>query len=499
MCETLLALQDICKQFSGINALQHVHFDVRAGEVHVLMGENGAGKSTLMKIISGIYRADSGAMEYLGKPTTVLSPGAAQAMGIAMIHQELNNVPDMTIAENLFLGREPTRHLFLDRRKMNADASELLQKIRMNFDPNRKMNTLSIAQMQMVEIVKAISLHARILIMDEPTSAISNQEVETLFEIIRMLRNQQVGIIYISHKMEETFRIADRITVLRDGQSVGTYPKEELNRDRLIMLMVGRELTHVYPPRTQRQPGKALLTVNGLCNDAVHNVHFTLHSGEVLGIGGLMGAGRSELLESLFGVRSCCKGNIEINGQITRIRSPRDAIAHSMAFVTEDRKRTGLNLKTTIKRDMSIVTLAKFCRMRSFVRDHMENQAVDQGIRDLNIKTPSRNQMVVNLSGGNQQKVILARWLMACPEIILLDEPTRGIDVGAKYEIYKIIQNLAAQGKGVLMVSSELPELIGVCDRVLMVCHGEVTGELLQGDMTQEAMMQLATKERTKP
>ena len=497
MAETLLALQGICKRFSGVVALENVSFDVRAGEVHVLMGENGAGKSTLMKIINGIYKADQGKMLLHGVETSVSSPRDAQEKGIAMIHQELNNIPDMTVGENLFLGREPGKCGLVNRKQMYQKTEALLEPIQLKVDPKCKMRALSVAQMQMVEIAKAISYDSKVIIMDEPTSAISDQEVETLFGIIRMLRNRGVGIIYISHKMDEVFRIADRITVLRDGQAVGTYNTDQLDRDQLITLMVGRELTDIYPPKAGKMGGKTLLKVSGLSNDVVHNIHFELHAGEVLGIGGLMGAGRSELLETLFGVRNWSAGSMEIESKPVDVRNPGKAIANSIAFVTEDRARTGLNLKTSIKRDMSIVMLSKFCS-RGVIRNKRENAAVDQEIRHLNIKTPSRNQLVAKLSGGNQQKVILARWLMSNPRIILLDEPTRGIDVGAKYEIYTIIQQMAAEGKGVLVVSSELPELIGICNRVLMMCNGEITGELTGDELTQEAMMKLATQERAK-
>ena len=495
MQDILLSLENISKYFSGVPALQNINFELRSGEVHILMGENGAGKSTLMKIINGIYKADSGQMCFLGKKNFIHSPLEAQQLGISMIHQELNNVPDMTIAENLFLGREPVRFGLLDKKKMITDAQKLLEPIHLEIDVKRKMNSLSVAQMQMVEIAKAISYNAKVIIMDEPTSAISEQEVQTLFKVIKKLSEQGVGIIYISHKMDEVFAIGDRITVLRDGITCGTFNVKDTSRDQLITTMVGRELSAIYPPRSKRTIGKELLRTEELCNNMVTDISFSLRAGEILGIGGLMGAGRSELIESLFGLRKITKGKLYIHNKLVDFNAPSKAIKTKMALVTEDRKRTGFNPTTSIKRDMSIVTLKKFCKM-NVIRTFLENKAVDQGIQSLNIKTYGRNQKVINLSGGNQQKVILARWLMAQPDIILLDEPTRGIDVGAKYEIYAIIQRLASEGKAVLIVSSELPEIIGICDRVLMMCEGRITGELQGKEMTQESMMHLATKRR---
>ena len=494
MClrECLLTLRGVCKRFAGVKALDDVSFDLYAGEVHVLMGENGAGKSTLMKIIDGIYRPDAGEMLLKGKPVRIHSPREAQGSGIAMIHQELNNVPEMTIAENLFLGREPGARGFFDRKRLNEETRRVLEPIGLDISPNTKMKALSVAKMQMVEIAKAISYNADIIIMDEPTSAITQTEVDALFRIIGMLREKGVGIIYISHKMNEVFRIADRITVLRDGRTIATNNASAYTRDRLIALMVGRELTNMYPPEIPHTTGVAVLRVDNVHCAGIESASFSLHAGEILGLGGLMGSGRSELLEAIFGMRPLEGGSIELNGKLVNFGHPSDAIRSKIAFVTEDRKRSGLNLKASVKRDMSIVTLSAYCRMRGILSRRLENEAVDRGIRMLNVKTPSRNQLIVNLSGGNQQKVILARWLLASPDVILLDEPTRGIDVGAKYEIYQIIRRLAADGKAILMVSSEMPELIGVCDRVIMLCEGRLTGELCRGEMCQEAMMSLA-------
>lgn len=494
MNKSLLQLDHVTKRFPGVLALDDVQFELRSGEVHVIMGENGAGKSTLMKIADGIYRPDEGEMRINGEQVTISSPTQAIQHGIAMIHQELNAVLDMTVAENIYLGKEPGNGLFVDRRKMCQAAREALAQLRVEINPNAKMRDLSVAKRQMVEIAKAVSRNAQIIIMDEPTSAISDKEVDALFAVVRMFRERGAGIIYISHKMDEIFRIADRITVMRDGKTIGTYQADELNNDKLISLMVGRELTNIYPPKPERVLGETALEVLDLTNEpCFRHVSLSVRRGEILGIAGLMGAGRSELVETLFGMRKAQSGTVKINGTQRRIRSPKDAIAAGMALVTEDRKQTGLNLKTTIKKDMSIVSLSQFCTAGQFIRDKQENAAVDDGIRRLEIKTPGRNQMVTNLSGGNQQKVIIARWLMSDPDIIIMDEPTRGIDVGAKYEIYAIMMELAAQGKAILMVSSEMPEIIGVCDRVVVMHEGRLTGELSEAEMNQEAIMALAS------
>lgn len=494
MSECLLSLKEITKSFGAVRALDSVNFDVMSGEVHVLMGENGAGKSTLMKIIDGIYRLDEGEIALNGEKITISSPHEAQEYGIAMIHQELNNILEMTVAENIFLGREPKRMGLLDKKKMNQDAQKALKPINLNIDPSTKMKNLSIAQMQMIEIAKAISMKARILIMDEPTSAISEKEIDTLFEIIRLMRKKGVGIIYISHKMDEVFKIADRITVLRDGKSVITCPANELDRNRLITLMVGREITNVFPPVIPHDVGDVILEVEELsCEPHLRPISFHLHAGEVLGVGGLMGSGRSELLETIFGVRSKTSGVIRVCGREVDVYAPTEAISCGMAYVTEDRRQTGLNLKTTILKDTSIVTLDKYCIYNQIIEMDKERKAVEEISNTLDLKAPSITSMVSNLSGGNQQKVVLARWLLSDPQIILLDEPTRGIDVGAKYEIHIIIQKLAASGCAVLMVSSEMPEIIGVCDRVIVLQEGQLMGDLQRQEMTQEAIMNLAS------
>lgn len=493
MKDRLIELIGITKVFPGVIALDDVSFDLFEGEVHVLMGENGAGKSTLMKIIDGIYKPEHGEVRLFGKKADIKSPKDALEQGIAMIHQELNPVLEMTIAENIYLGREPGKAGLLNRRSMNKAARETLKRLALELDPDLRMKELTVAQMQMVEIAKAISYNSRIIIMDEPTSAISDKEADALFDIIRMLKGNGAGIIYISHKMNEIFRIADRITILRDGKAVDTRSAAELDANKLIALMVGREISQMYPPRIEHRYGEVALEVTSLTHRGLfENISFSLRKGEVLGIAGLMGAGRSELVETIFGMRKAHKGAVSVNNKACQFCAPNKAIKAGIALVTEDRKHTGLNLKSTVKRDMSIVTLQNYCRFNQVVVNARENAAVDEGIQKLNIKTPSRNQMIDNLSGGNQQKVILARWLMAQSDVFILDEPTRGIDVGAKYEIYSIIMQLAAEGKAVLMVSSEMSEIIGICDRVLVMHAGRVTGELNRNEMTQENIMALA-------
>lgn len=493
MEQPLLELKNITKRFPGVVALNHVQLAVRSGEVHVLMGENGAGKSTLMKIVDGIYEPDEGEVLVRGEKAKIHSPLDAMRSGIAMIHQELNTVLHMTVAENIFLGREMGKGFLYEKKEMIRAAAEVLEKLKIDLNPERKVISLSVAQRQMVEIAKAVSMDAQIIIMDEPTSAISDKEVDTLFRVIEAFREEGKGIIYISHKMDEVFRIADRITVLRDGQTVGTYEKAEITPETLISKMVGRELKAIYPEPDGHPLGEEILCVDGLaCKNIFYDVSFSLKRGEILGISGLMGAGRSEVAEAIFGLRQRDGGVIKVKGSEIKIRTPEDAIRAGIAFITEDRAQTGLNLKTTVKKDISTLTLDQYCSRLSVIDRNKENQAADESIQRLRIKTPSSNQMVKNLSGGNQQKVIIARWLLADPDILIMDEPTRGIDVGAKFEIYTIMRELAASGKAILMISSELPEIIGMCDRTIVMHEGRVTGTLGRNEMSQERIMKLA-------
>jgi ABC-type sugar transport system, ATPase component len=493
--EILLELKHITKRFPGVLALDDVNLKVAAGKVHVVMGENGAGKSTLMKIIDGIYHPNQGELLLYGKPMKINSPIEAMKNQIAMIHQELNTILDMTVAENIFIGREFGSGILYDAKRMNEEACKALAELNLRINPKVKMRELSVAKRQMVEIAKAVSMNAQIIIMDEPTSAISDKEVDALFGIINEFKKRGVGIIYISHKMDEIFRIAEDITVMRDGKSIGTYSAEELDQNTLIAKMVGRNIENIYPESLPHALGAEILRVDKLSSKgAFRNVNLSLRAGEILGISGLMGAGRSELAESIFGIRKIDSGEISINGQKVDISSPKDAIKAGLAFITEDRSQTGLNLKTTVKKDMSILTLKQFCKWGQVIIKELENKLVDAGIKRLKIKVSSRNQSIKTLSGGNQQKVIIARWLLAEPEILIMDEPTRGIDVGAKYEIYNIMMELAARGKAIVVISSELPEIIGVCSRVMVMHEGIVTGELKKTEMTQESIMKLATK-----
>ncbi|QUI22188.1 sugar ABC transporter ATP-binding protein [Vallitalea pronyensis] len=493
MRDTILEMKQITKRFPGVLALDQVSFDLIPGEVHVLMGENGAGKSTLMKILAGIFQQDHGEVIYNGEVISLDSPKTALDMGISMIHQELNTILDMTVAENISLGKEPGSMGFVNRKVMNETASSLLKSIDVEIDPNTKMRDLSIAQMQMIEIAKAISYRSNIIIMDEPTSAISEREVENLFHIIQRLKKQQVAIIYISHKMKEIYQIADRITIFRDGQYIATKIAEDLPKEELIALMVGRKLDQMFPEK-DNQVGETILEVKNLSLDGVfEDVNFQLKKGEILGFAGLMGAGRSEVVETIFGIHQATGGVLEMAGNRLQFRSPSEAIKHGFAMVTEDRKKTGLNLKTSIMKDMTITSLDQLCQLRCFLDHAKEAKYADQQINSLNIKTPSRHQKVSHLSGGNQQKVIVGRWLMTEPDILIMDEPTRGIDVGAKYEIYAIILELAKRGKSIIVVSSELPEIIGLCDRVVIMHEGKVTGILEREAFSQERIMAYAT------
>ena len=492
----VLEMKHIFKSFPGVKVLQDVTLQVKPGEVHALMGENGAGKSTLMKILMGIYKADQGNILFDGQEVSLINPKDAMDKGIAMIHQELNTVLDMEVAENIFIGREilKNKHLYLvDKAKMREEAKRYFDELQIEINPRAIMRTLSVAQMQLVEIVKAISVKSKLIIMDEPTSAITEKETAILFKQIENLKKQGVAIIYISHKMDEIFRIADRVSVLRDGLFIGTKASQELTEEELIKMMVGREITEIYP-KDEATIGKIVLEVKNLSRkNHIHNVNFSLHQGEVLGIAGLVGAGRSELVETIFGIYPKSEGEIWINGKIAKIKSPKQAIKYKMALITEDRKLTGLNLAGSVKENISLAALGSVSN--GGILDGKKEAAIaDQYIMDMGIKTPSRESLVSILSGGNQQKVVLAKWLFAKPEIIIFDEPTRGIDVGAKRDIYLLINNLAKEGKAVIVISSEMPEIIGICDRTLVMCGGQITGELYRSHFSQELIMKYASR-----
>ena len=487
-------MEGISKSFSGVVALSGVNLEVGRGEVHALMGENGAGKSTLMRILSGIIQKDMGSICLDEKPVDIKSPKAALDLGIAMIHQELNPVRAMTVSENIFLGKEPCYRMtnVVNKSKQRDLALALLREMDIAISPDSRMESLSVAQMQMVEIVKAISYNSRIIIMDEPTSAITSQEVAKLFEIIRGLKARGISIIYISHKMDEIFRISDTVTVLRDGRHIETRPASQLDGDILVRLMVGREIGDWFP-KVNCPKGEVSIEVNGLAKRGLfQDIRFKARKGEILGFAGLMGAGRTEIMETLFGLRRADAGTVTLNGKKARIQSPAEAIKKGIALITEDRQLKGLNLKASVKDNITLVNLRKYSRLGQILKAREENLAADSMIKKLGIKTTHRNRMVKTLSGGNQQKVVLAKWLLNDPEIMILDEPTRGIDVGAKAEIYRLIAQLAEQGKTIIMISSEMEEILALCDRVIVICHGRITGEFEHGSFNQEDIIKAA-------
>lgn len=495
--EYVLEMKDICKSFPGVKVLENVNLQIKPGEVHALMGENGAGKSTLMKILMGIYKADKGSIVLQGQETVIHGPKDAMGKGISMIHQELNTLLDMEVAENVFVGREILKKGFskmkiVDLDKMRDETARYFREMSIDIDPRAKMRTLSVAEMQLVEIVKAISLNSKIIVMDEPTSAITEKEAQVLFAQIDRLKKQGVAIIYISHKMDEIFRISDTITVLRDGQWIGTKPASELDDNSLIKMMVGRELTDIYP-KEPAPIGDVILEVKDLSRGKkVKNVSLTLRRGEVLGIAGLVGAGRSELVETIFGLYPKTGGEIFLNGKKTDIKNPKEAIKNKIALITEDRKLTGLNLIASVKENISIVSLSKMSK-NGIIDKKRENEVAEKYIKELKIKTPNGNAIVGNLSGGNQQKVVLAKWLLDEPEIIIFDEPTRGIDIGAKRDIYLLINELAKEGKAVIVISSEMAEVMGISDRIAVMCEGQLKGMIQREEFSQELIMSYAS------
>src|SRR6266545_739818 len=473
----LLSLRNVSKTFPGVRALDDVRLDVRKGTVHALMGENGAGKSTLMKCVIGIYQADSGTMTFKGDAFEGVSIHSALRRGISMIHQELSPVPHMTIAENIFLGREPTTwYGLVDMKRMNANTKELLHRLGIVLDPETKMIDLSIANRQLVEIAKAISYDSDLIIMDEPTSAITEVEVRRLYGIIRSLRAQGRSVIYITHKMDEVFEITDEVTVFRDGRYIGTDPTASLTRDTLIQRMVGRSLTDMFP-KEAAPIGEIAVEVRNLTGRRFKDVSFQVKRGEIFGVAGLMGAGRTELLEAVFGVTRPHAGEIFVNGAKAAIRSPADAIRHGFALLTEDRKLTGLYPNATVRDNMSIANIRRYFR-RLLINFKKMDSDCERMRALMQIKTPSIRQTIKHLSGGNQQKVLVSRWLLIEPSILILDEPTRGIDVGAKFEIHRLMTEMAKQGKTIIMISSELPEILGMSDRIMVMHEGDKVGEL---------------------
>jgi inositol transport system ATP-binding protein len=491
--EYLLEMKSISKSFSGTYALQNVSLRLRPGSVLALMGENGAGKSTLMKILSGIYRPDEGEILIKGERVTINSPRDSLNLGISMIHQELTPIDEMTIAENIFLGREPTRMGVVWYAEMYRRTRELFDQIGIPLDPKTRMKDLKVSDIQLVEIAKAVSYDSDIIIMDEPTSAITDREVHQLFRVIRDLKSKGKGIIYISHKMDEIFEISDDIMVLRDGQFIDSKPAGETNNKELITMMVGRELKDIFPGN-RPEPGEVVLEVKGLTKHKwFHNVSFELRKGEILGFAGLMGSGRTEVMEALFGIVPFDSGEILLEGKPIRFRKPAEAIGSGLAFVTEDRKVQGLNLLASIKHNITISSLPKVSSRIGVLQNRQENKVAEEYIQMLRIKSQSRDQWVKFLSGGNQQKVVIAKWLMTNPRILIMDEPTRGIDIGAKTEIYKLMNELVHQGYSIIMISSELPEVIGMSHRVVVFHNRTVAGVLERDEATQEKIMELAT------
>lgn len=497
MGDLLLKMAGIEKSFPGVHALNQAQFELRAGEVHALVGENGAGKSTLMKILSGIYSKDAGSVRYQGKEVEITSPRAAQHLGISMIHQELNLMNHLTLAQNVFVGREPRQPLrfMLDEVKINAQTQALFDSMHLRLDPRTLAAELTVAKQQMVEIAKALSFNSQVLIMDEPTAALTESEIDELFRIIRQLRSKGVGIVYISHRLEELKQISDRITVMRDGHYVDTVDAKKVTIDQIIGMMVGRAI-YESSPEVPEQPNQAVvLAVRGLSRGtAIRDVSFVLKKGEILGFAGLMGAGRTEVARAIFGADPIDSGEIFVKGRRTAIQSPRDAVRHGIGYLSEDRKRYGLAVGLSVEANIVLASFEQFVGSLGVVDDSKVRSIASRYVDLLSIKTPGIQQMVRNLSGGNQQKVVIGKWLTADTEILIFDEPTRGIDVGAKSEIYRLLNELAHAGKSIIMISSELPEILRMSHRIVVMCEGRITGELAAAEATQEKIMRLATQ-----
>ncbi|GAB1482479.1 sugar ABC transporter ATP-binding protein [Treponema sp.] len=488
----LLKMDRISKAFPGVNALDNVNIEINTSEVLAIVGENGAGKSTLMKILSGIYKRDSGSIILEGKSVEIQSPLHAKQLGISTIHQELNVMENLSVAENIFSGNELIKNkYFVDLSLQNKKTKDLLNTVGLNIDPRTLMKDLSIASRQMVEIAKSLSIKAKIIIMDEPTSSLTETETKKLFQIIKEVCKKGIGIIYISHRLEEVFELSQRVTVLRDGKTVGSKNTDLCTRELLVTMMVGRELSNIYP-KTKGIIGEEALRVENISTSKLlNNINFSVRKGEVVGFSGLVGAGRTELAKVIFGLDKKTSGDIYLNGKHTNIRSSWEAIRNGIGFVPEDRKCEGLILGLTVKDNISLSVLNKL-KKYLLINNQLEDNLADQSIEKLNIKTPSSLQTVKNLSGGNQQKVVLAKWLATVPNVLILDEPTRGVDVGAKKEIHVIIDNLAKTGMAIIVISSELPEVLGICDRVIVMRNGEIKGEFKREEATQVKVLQLA-------
>ena len=494
MNEVIVRMEHITKTFPGVKALDDVHFELRAGEVMALLGENGAGKSTLMKILSGVYTRDGGEMEIFGKSYGDLTPKGAQALGVAIIHQELNMCRHLSITENMFLGREKTRLGTLSQREMEAEASNALEELGIDLDPRQVVGELPVSKQQMVEIAKALSTNAKILIMDEPTSSLTSREIDDLFRIIRDLKAKGCGIVYISHRLEELQYIVDRVTIMRDGQFVTSGRFQDMTMDEIIANMVGREIKEKFP-RVQCKKGKCVFEARGLnAGRMVRDVSFQLYEGEIVGFAGLMGAGRTETTRAIFGVDPKESGRLFLDGREVSIRSVEDAIRNGIVLAPEDRKKDGLCTKLSMRENIALPNLDIICDKAGVVRKRREEQMCNEAIANLRIKTAGLDSDAATLSGGNQQKVVVAKWLARNSRVVMFDEPTRGIDVAAKVEIYHLMNRLKQQGIAVMFVSSEMPEVMGIADRIIVMCDGRITGEIGSGEATQEKILTLATR-----
>ena len=493
----LVSMRDISKAFAGVRALDHCRFELMPGEVHALMGENGAGKSTLMKVLAAVYTRDAGEILVDGRTVEPRTPREAQALGIGIIHQELNLMRHLTAAQNIFIGREPRSRLrcMLDEDALNANAQRIFERLNLALDPRTPVGELTVAKQQMVEIAKALSFDSRVLIMDEPTAALNDREIAELFRLIGQLKQHGVGIVYISHKMDELKRISDRVTVMRDGRTIGTMPTAGTPVETVISMMVGRTLEAMAPRQPASAQREVALSVKGLRQRGVlKDVSFEVRRGEIVGLAGLMGAGRTELARAVFGADPIDAGEVRVHGEKVTIRSPKDAVRHGIGYLSEDRKLCGLATGLAVEANITLTSVERFLSFGLFLDERAMRRAAADYVERLAIKTPSIDQRVALLSGGNQQKIVIAKWLLRDCDILFFDEPTRGIDVGAKAEIYKLLDALAEQGRAIVMISSELPEILRMSHRVLVMCEGRLTGELPASQATQEKIMQLATQ-----
>ncbi len=494
MNDVIVSMKEICKAFPGVKALDHVSFELRSGEVMALLGENGAGKSTLMKVLSGVYQRDEGELEIFGKQYGDLTPKMAQEVGVAIIHQELNMCRHLSVAENIFLGREKRHGIALANSEMEAEARRILNELKIDLDPRQVVGELPVSKQQMVEIAKALSTNARVLIMDEPTSALTAREIDDLFRIIRELKEKGCGIVYISHRLEELQHIVDRVTIMRDGQYITRMDFQDTSLDEIIAYMVGREIKEKFP-RVSCEKGKKIFEVKDLnAGRMVRDVSFSLYEGEIVGFAGLMGAGRTETTRAIFGVDAKDSGQIFLDGAEVAIRRPLDAIQAGIVLAPEDRKKDGLCTKLSIRQNIALPNLDFLCNRFGVVRRDKEDEVCARAVEDLKIKTPNVETDAANLSGGNQQKVVVGKWLARNSRVVIFDEPTRGIDVAAKVEIYHLMNRLKQQGIAVMFVSSEMPEVMGIADRIVVMCDGRVTGELSAQEATQEKILSLATQ-----